>query len=241
MSTELVNWEEKMMAEAAEAAATERPSIATIGLKSGVMTYQGQPVPDNRLVCIIVASAHENRWYEDPDFDPNNFKKPGCFALSLDGKDMAPHPNSSKPQAPTCAVCPKMKGGSSPKGGRGKACKEIRRLVLIPGHDLSPSAIGQAECARLTVSVTNVKHWSNFVNKLAAQYKRPPWAVVTTITVRPDPKSQFRIGFEDTDVVPQELLSTIYDRLDAMNQNVLIPYDAQVEDDEGEVEESEKF
>ena len=68
---DLVNWEAKLAAEANEVATTERPSVSTISLRSGIIQYMGQPVPDNKLECIVLASLHENVIYADA-FDPDN-------------------------------------------------------------------------------------------------------------------------------------------------------------------------
>ena len=46
--------------EAKAAAAVERPAVGRIGLKSGVMTYAGQPVAGNKMEAVILAASFRN-------------------------------------------------------------------------------------------------------------------------------------------------------------------------------------
>ena len=120
--SELVDWKSQMEQMAQAAAAMERPTLGVISLKSGVMSYQGTPVPGNKLNCIVIASAFEHRYYTER-YDANKPASPTCFAQSLDGEEMAPDETAHAKQAPMCGDCEMFKWGSDPGGGRGKACK----------------------------------------------------------------------------------------------------------------------
>jgi hypothetical protein len=222
-SKEVVNWEEKLAEEAQQVAKMERPPLSTISLRSGMMAYQDNPIPGNKLRCIIVASAFENAHYSET-FDPNNFRPPDCFALSLDGVDMAPHEKSHNPYSDMCVTCPNFKWGSDPKGGRGKACKAKRRLALIPENALQEGIL-KAEIALLTVPVTSVKNWGNYVNRLSATTKRPAWAMVTEISTKPHAKNQFEVFFEEVAYVDAEHFNDLQKVRELGNNAVLTPYE----------------
>lgn len=224
MSTELVNWQDKLAKEAKEVAALERPALSQISTRAGQLVYQGTPIPGNKLPCIVIASAFENRYY-DKAFDPNKREAPKCFALSLNGEDMVPHPDVPQPQAPTCGECPLYKWGSDPKGGKGKACKQVRRLALIPAQAAVQGNVRTAEIALISIPVTSAKNWANYVNNAAAEYSRPPWALITEISTQPDAKSQFQIKFTTTGLVGDEFLGDIQKRMESVQQILLTPYD----------------
>lgn len=195
---------DELAAAAKEASANETPATSNISFKSGVMTIGGVQVPDNQLDGIIVGSAYERALYEGK-YDPGNPKSPVCFALSKDGREMGPHEDCTDPQGDEeglCHGCPHNEWGSAGEGRRGKACKEVRRLAIIPADKLeSAEDITKAEMAMAKIPVTSVQHWSNYVHTLSAGYSVPFWAVVTTIAVQPHIKNQFEVLFEFSDEI----------------------------------------
>jgi hypothetical protein len=211
-TTAIATYDEELARYAKQAAAQERPQSGTISLRGGVMTYMGQQVKDNKLPCIILAAAWENAWYSKP-FDSNNIVSPDCYALGrADGDEqivMRPAENSANRQGGVdglCLTCPKFQWGSDPRpNSRGKACKERRRLVVLPLSSLeSADALAGSEMAMLTVSVTNVANWAAYTNKLAAVVKRPTWAVISEISMQPHPRNQFQINFTMSGLVDME-------------------------------------
>lgn len=237
-STALTNWDEELAKQAREVAAAERPSVSNISARAGVLSYQGTPIPGNKLPVIVVATAYENQYFPS-SFDPNKTEAPTCFALSIDGLDMVPHENSREKQADSCAECPMFKWGSDPKGGKGKACKSKRRLVLIPANALE-DGVEKAEMAQLTLPVTSVKNWGNYVNRLAATVKRPPWAVITEVKTQPHVKNQFEIVFEPVSAVDSEHLGALSVLREAADNIALRPYEIPTEEAEAEEEPKPK-
>lgn len=223
---DLVQWEQELARHAKEVAALERPSVAQIGLRAGVMMYQGQAIPGNKLDCIIVAFATEHR-YDTEAFDPNNIKPPTCFSLSLTGDGMVPSDKSPELQAETCDECPHSKWQANPKrpGKNFKACKERRRLALLPADVIRSGNFKTAELAVLSVSVTSVKNWASYVNRLVAEFGRPPWAMVSEISVTPNPHTQFQINFNAKNPIEEQYLTDIYNRITAAQDQLLVPYD----------------
>lgn len=203
-STELVDYEALLAGMAKQASSVEKPSSSSIGVRAGILTYGGQPVVGNKLDCIVIASTHTNLLYEGA-FDPNNLSNPVCFAYSESGEDMTPHPASSKPQHSDCRSCPNNQWGSDPSGGKGKACKNGRRLAIIPA-DTKPEDVAAAEVATLALPVMSITNWSNYVHKCSALFSRPPLGVLTQIGTVPDAKSQFRVTFNYVSSLDKSLL-----------------------------------
>lgn len=218
---------EELAKEAKDDAAKERPAISKISLKSGVMSYGGTPMPGNKVEAIILAAGYRNVYYAGR-FDPNNIVNPNCFALSESDEDMVPHENVREKEHETCDGCPKAEWASDPNGGRGKACKQGRRLVLIPANALEegPEKVKTAELAIMDMPVTSVKNYSQFVNTLSVSANVPTYAAVAQISVVPDAKTQFKVMFQAMRVVPTvALLAAIKSRRNEALRIALAPYD----------------
>lgn len=188
-----------MLAEQAkQAAAVERPSISKVSLKSGMISFGGSPVKDNRLDVIVLAATYRNTFYAGR-YDANNIQNPNCFSLAESDDDMVPDSVVEEPVNPICTGCPNREWGSDLNGGRGKACKETRRLVLLPASVLDDAdpikAIREGELAIMDLPVTSVKNYSQYVNVLAASIGLPIWACVTEVSTKPDAKTQFKVLF----------------------------------------------
>lgn len=215
---------------AKDVASKERAKISKFGLKAGVLTYGGGQMPGNQVDVIVLAAAYRNTWYAGA-YDPDNIQNPNCFAFSLDKGDLAPPEQVKEPVAAKCADCPKCQWGSDPRPGkRGKACKEGRRLVMIPADVLKQAdpveAIKTAELGIMDLSVTNAPRYATFVQSLAASAGVPPYAAVTNISVRPDAKTQFSVNFVPLSVVPSiEVLNAIEARIEQANAIALQGYE----------------
>lgn len=238
MANEIVNWEEVLAADARAVAAVETPRVGKISLRAGQMTYEGNPVPENKLECVILASAVERAYYTSA-FDPNHITSPACFALSITGEAMRPDPASTEPQHTDCATCPMNAWGSDPKGGRGKACKEGRRLVIMAVPKDAESAAA-ADMALLRIPVTSVRYWAAYVNTVAASWQRPPYAIITEISVAPDARTQFRVGFKTVGVLSDDVLGAVHGRIPAATAVALQPYEASAEPAADEVSSSSR-
>jgi hypothetical protein len=155
---------------------------------------------------------------------------------------MVPHENVLNPINKTCKGCKYNDWGSDPRpGSRGKACKEIRRLALIPYQEgLTEEDITNAEVALAKIPVTSVKHWANFVNLVGAKHNRPPWAVAAKISVKPHAKTQIEVGFELLGLMPTELLSVLNAKREATVPVMMVPYDSKAESEEAPAD-SEKY
>lgn len=228
------SWRERLAEQAKAAAAKERPSVSKISLRAGQLKYGDQPVKGNVLPCIVLLAGHRNTHYDKP-FDPNNLANPVCFAVSVDGEQMEAHENVPDENVPafaerqvrSCQGCPNNEWGSDPKGGRGKACKEGRRLIILPADAAeSADAARTAEMAIIDIPVTSGKNYSNFVNGLAAAAGVPPWAAITDVSTQPDAKTQFKVTFTPKTVIDaDEVLEALHARMAEAERIALQPYD----------------
>ena len=219
---EVVSYEEQMAAEAKAVAKTERVSADRFTLSSGILSYMGNAMPDNQMDCIIVSSMAENVYYSGA-YDPDNVTPPDCFALGEPGSSMAPHEEVPSPVNEVCATCEFMKFKSAPNK-KGKACKEKRRLAIIPYSD-KPEDLATGDMAMMTIPVMSVKNWSAYVNTISAKHHRPSWGMATRVKVVPDPKSQFRVTFDDVAPLSDELISVVHGRIEAANMMLSTPYE----------------
>jgi hypothetical protein len=223
----LVSVEEELKQYAVDASAQERPIGGSISLRAGQISWQGNPVPGNRLPCVVLNWVNESRWYTD-SFNPDKPSQPACYSLGTNEADMVPHESSPNPQGgktKTCADCPKNEWGSDPRGGRGKACSQIRRLALMPSTAIeSDSSIQNSEIAILKLPVTSIRYWGAYVNRLSAVLRRPPFAVVTEVYTEPHPKHQFHVHFNPLANVPNERIEAVKQKREMAVSYLMAPY-----------------
>jgi hypothetical protein len=235
-----VDWASQFADEAKEVAALERPAIANIGFRGGVMTYGGNEIESNTISGIALAYTFEHTYYAD-DWDPDNPQPPTCFAQSLpvqagkDGNQMIPHTNVESPFHPQCGGCPNLEWKSAP-GSNGKACKQIRKIAFIPYNaDFTAEQVRIAEVGIAKLPVTSVKNWKKYVNEVSATHERPPWAVVTTMKVKNHAKFQFQVLFECGDkVMGDDILAALNARIPEVQALLLSPYTYEEEEEAAE-------
>jgi hypothetical protein len=235
-----VSWADKLAKYAVAAAAVEQTSEVQgsfLSTKSGVLAYKGTPLAGNKLTCIVVDHVLENHYY-DVGFDPNNPRSPVCYAFGDKDEDMEPHEACESPQADKCSQCemnkfPPRVNGKQPA----KPCKNVRRLAIIAPTEMTPEGIANAEVAYLRVPVMSVKGWSAYVNGVGAQYKRPPFGMLTEVGVKPDQKAQFLVTFTSLGTIPLELMDACEARHLQQFDAIQFPYQKNSESAE-EVSES---
>lgn len=225
-SKAVIPWEEQLKALATHTAETEKPSGNWVSFKNGVFSYNGTQMKDNRANVVIIHSIHENQWYPRP-YNPNLPENPSCFAFAENEDDLAPHPDSADPQAPTCAQCPKNAWGSDPQGGRGKACKNVRRLAMVHQDDLKN--LDKAAVALAKTPVTSTKNWATYASQIANVMKLPPLAVITEVSVTPSDR-QFDVNFNLVDRIQDpELIQALLRKRQDATPVIFAPYSKNIE------------
>jgi hypothetical protein len=202
-STALMPWKEEMAKRAAVAASKEKLTnvFKQVTIEAGQLMIDDQAVDGNSMEVMILATSHENDWFKEK-YKRGQKATPHCFAFGdEDAEDieasMKPHPESEEPQAESCDECPHNQWNSDRDGGKGKDCKNVRRLLLVSADDAVDAAtLLEAEQRVLKLPVTSVKNWAHYVNsKLNEELQRPCYGVITKISVVPDAKSQFKVVF----------------------------------------------
>lgn len=193
-TTALAKWDAKL-AELAGAATQMEGTLGSGGnflsFKSGVMSYQGTPIPGNIMSAVVLAATLHNKWFAKA-FDPDTPSSPDCYAFGEVAKEMVPHESSGLKQSEDCASCPQNQFGSADRG-KGKACANAQRIALITEGDLEN--IETAELAMANLPWFSSLEYAGYVKQLNDLYHRPPLAFVTEIKCEPDAKSQFRVKF----------------------------------------------
>lgn len=231
--TAVASWQEELNQMAVATAAVEKPQGNWVSFKGGQLVIGGSPMKDNKVPVVVIHSVFENQLYANK-YNPNDQQPPICYAFGEDDTDLKPHPESAKPQAESCAVCPNNEWGSDPGGGKGKACKNVRRLAMISADDLALDKVDKAEVAIAKLPVTSVKNWSTFASQVANVLKLPPIAVIVEMSVVPDAKTQFQVHFDLLNKVTDgAVIQKLLNRRRDTNAMVYAPYDKPVERVEG--------
>ena len=244
-TTSIATYDEQLAAAAAQYASMEA-STATgdfFGLKSGVLTWGGNPVKNNEVACIILDSVLENIYYEGT-FEADTPQAPMCFAYSRTEEELAPHETvvkAGQAQANMCSECQYNEWGSA-HTGKGKACRNTRRLALLPAGEFDRDGeflpIEDAEqlfggsVGFMKLPVTSVKNFANYVKQIGATFKRPPFAVFTKISVEPDTKTQFKVVFEALGLLDNDFIPMAIDKHEEATGTIEFPYQLSSAEDE---------
>lgn len=236
-TTALVKWDEELAKQAEVAAGMEANTGGGqfFSTKGGILSWQDAPLPNNQMAVVILDSVLENVFYEGR-YDPDVPQGPICFAFGRDEKSMEPHKivvEAGNHQHDQCAGCPMNEFGTA-EVGKGKACRNTRRLGMIPAGTFN--AAGKFELIEdeehfastavgfMKLPVTSVKGYASFVKQVAGALRRPPFGIVTKVKVVPDPKSQFKVVFEPIMNLPDELMGAIMQRHEEVKSTIDFPY-----------------
>ena len=247
MGSDITKYDERFAEMAKAYAQGEHVGGDFLSTRGGVLTFNDEPLPGNQMCVIILDVVMERTYYTHAyDSDGENLP-PVCYAFARPGDtdEMAPHLETMQvakeyftPQNDICRTCPHNEWGSADVG-RGKACKERRRLALLPAgyyqpkrgsrdFDLhvfeDPEHYEAADIAYLKLPVTSVKDYARYVTDLASRLRRPPLAVITRVYVEPDPNSQFRVKFEQIAEIPPELYDAVMLRHDEARAGIIFGY-----------------
>jgi len=222
-TTAMTKWDAKLAEMAAKAAANEVTSGGNvIGTQGGRLRYKGADIPENKMRVVIIDKIFANLYYEGV-FDPSSPASPACYAYGREEEGMAPHDDSPNKQGEDCASCSQNEWGSADRG-KGKACKNTRRLAVLAESDLGEDIL-QAEEAYVHVPVTSVKAWAGYVRQLESTLHRPPLAVVTEIALVPDDDVQFRMTFKTVEQIDDgDVLEALTQKAEAVSKVIEFPY-----------------
>lgn len=191
-STEVATIQAQIAAQLArqqETAQGMRSTGSYITFKNAQLKVDGISIPANQLDVRVLAAVSERTWYAEA-FDADKIQVPNCYALN----DTMPHLEAADPQADNCGDCPHNKWGSA-KQGRGKACREGARVVVIPAN--VPLAAAQMYTAKVPITslsaVTGFTARCQQANKMMGEF-------VTKLSVVEDKKSFFKVHLTPVEI-----------------------------------------
>jgi hypothetical protein len=236
--TQVANYDEELARLAQQYASAEASAggLQWFTVKGGVLTFAGSPIPGNAVAVIIADMVMENSFYEGI-YDADNPQPPTCFSFSREEKTMEPHPQvveAGNAQHGSCRGCEFNEFGSADTG-KGKACKNTRRLALLPCGTLDDRGklilpddpreyLERADFGFYRPPVTSVRGLSNYVTKINNVFHLPPFGVYTKMSVLPDAHNQFSVVFEPLDKVPRDLLPVVMARNVEAAKVIELPY-----------------
>lgn len=217
-------WEKRFAAEAAIESEKEKAVGGdSISTRNGKFSFKEQNLGTSMEV-IILNHCFIRTWYDQP-FDPDSPSVPACYSVSLEEIGMTPAENAVKPQCDTeCNDC-QFDAWDTGDKGKGKACKEGRRLILLSADkDLS-----KAERATLHVPSASLKNWKGFFKSVTAKLGRPLYSLVVKISFDPDAEYDKMI-FEVVEAIndPSELSIIDRKRNEITDDELLRGYDPEM-------------
>lgn len=235
--TEMVAWDEELAKYAAESVASEANAgsgLKSFSLKAGVLAFDDAPMAGNQMAVVVLDHVLENTYYEDA-YDPDNPTPPTAYALGRDEKTITWSEDSDPRWAGELCIDSDINQFGSADKGRGKAARNLRRLLVIPAGTINKKTgefeliedeehFDEAAPAFLKIPPTSTTNWSMYVKQLNGALRKPPFAVVTLVKVVPDAKTQFKVTFEALEELPMELMETLVRRHKEAAELIMQPY-----------------
>lgn len=223
-STALVDVSQELARRAAMIQATEKSDgVPYISTKGGAFKFQ-DTVLDNPMRVILLDYSLINMYY-GAMYDEDNPQPPTCVAVITQGEgaedQMAPLAESPEKQADKCADCPQNVFGTDIRG-KGKACKNQRRLALVScrdGAELDALSEG-SDVAYLRVPPASLSNFRKYVKQLAKVKGLPPLGVITDIGIQ-QRGGGHEITFDFVADVPKEKLAAMLKLADGVQDQLL--------------------
>lgn len=162
----------------------EKVDSARISFKGGKFKFQDSLLGNagNEFWGIVLNFSFVKTFYAKK-FKEGEVAFPECFAISAEAesKTWEPHANSNVAQASSCDTCEHNKWGTAPDDGKGKACRDQRRLVVLVADSFKSGAMGLADATLgvLEIAPTSIKHWKKYYNDMRMAYGVDCFAYVT--------------------------------------------------------------
>lgn len=232
--TAVVTWKDRMAAVVAKSAAMEAPKGGFLSFRGGRLSYDDTPIPGDKIQVIVLDHVLENTWFKE-DFNPAKTASPACYALGREEEALEPHADCEEPKGGEgggCATCPLNEWGSDRKGGRGKDCKNTRRIAMIPADVLvkfnagDTDALKKASVVMCKLPVTSTKAFSKFINSIVKAMEVPPFQIITELSVSPHPANQFQVNWKVMDKIADDhpSLPVLYEKHVACEKLLFQPY-----------------
>jgi hypothetical protein len=162
---------------AANFALMETPKIPRITAgTTGLLLDASNPDEEEvkELTGVIIFGAKQKVFYKEV-YDASKKLPPDCFSHGA----KVPDSSVEHPQHPTCKGCPQNEFETAATG-KGKACRDLRRLFLLMSVDAGSEAIMPMQ---LNITPTSLKAFDDYLSKLVT-YGYSLEDVETKITAR---------------------------------------------------------
>ncbi len=130
-----------------------------IGIMHREKKFVGTDGQTSSSIKGVVVYFHKARGY----WQEEGQQIPTCS--SMDGKTGSLRLDNDTTEQRTCVKCPYNVFGSDPKGGAGKACKEMRRLFLVEEDSILPVI--------LNIPPTSLRAFDQYMSGLLSKKKAP--------------------------------------------------------------------
>ena len=248
--TAIVSWKDKMALVQAQAAASEAPKGGFLSFKGGNISYNDDLIPGNNLGVIVIDFLLENGMFRNK-YNPNKPAAPMCYAFGRTEDELKPHPDCEESQHTQCGIsgqdgcCPNNEWGSDPDGGRGKACKNSRRIGIISADMLGQTdtleRIQKSSVVMCKLPVTSIVNFSRYVNQVVKAMETVPFAVTTELSTKPHPASLFQVHWKVTDEIrDQATLEALFAKRESFQKQLHLPY-PKFEEEEQSAKKSGKY
>lgn len=238
-ATDLAPWEEEM-AEEAKKAQEQLVGVGgllkSIGTKAGIMRIGEDEVPDSQIGVVVLGFTNAKSFFgADAVYDETNKVPPVCYAFADKIEQLAPHEKCKQKQnVPMCKGC-KWDAFGTAKTGKGKACKDHLRLLLVEAGTLKgdtftrfePEDFKNGQLYTISIPATSQALFKAYTDGLAARDRpKSPWAVFTKIKVKPHAKNQVEVTCTELDRVPMtaDIWAVIKERRASSLASLTAPY-----------------
>jgi hypothetical protein len=194
-------------------ARSKKWSAVIDGDRKTFLDDRNEPSSSVTVALVDVRSATSKRWYAsawDPDSDP---EAPACF--SIDGR--TPNAASESPVHTSCQLCPNNEFGSH-ANGKGKACADYRRIVVVPvdgafngdgAFEPTQLMVDDTELVafRFDISATALKGFGKYMKELN-KHNVPYTGVVTQMKF--DPHADYpTVQFDAIGMLTEDMYDTV--------------------------------
>ena len=195
-----------------------------ISIRGKNFSYQGA-VLEEPLKVAVIDYGFENALYEGK-WDPEDPQPPVCFAVAKTTDELAPHPDSPKPQSEQCKGCPHNEYGTADTG-KGKACKNSLRLALLSTETKKFDAdfVAKTEPALMRLPPTSVKHFRGYLKKITDGLQLPIFSVITALSFEEEPATPVVVPQFEEELDDRALIQALVQKRESVQDALLQPFD----------------
>lgn len=148
-----------------------------VSIAGGSFTFQGQDMGETLEVVVVNFCSKNEKW--DARYDKDDLNSPACAAIGMeDNEKLTPSEDSPVLYSESCGDCEHNEWESA-ETGKGKACNQKKRLVLVSADGIMDD---EPELVELEVPPGSTKNFKKYLKGLAKKIKRPLHGIKTEIS-----------------------------------------------------------